>query len=187
MLFQSFRKMLHLQTPTTPQSSNGSLCKQHHKQHKQHKQQDIAVTRPTKNIRYPNTPTSTVATARTAYSIEERFDVHRINNNIYNNAPIAMNSLENMNVNSMDSTIKSTDSGNNSFVEEGSITSSSSADQNFNNVENGVAFAKSQAALNQDYKNRRMAVKKLPLAARTTTGINLKNLHPLAVRNGEFC
>eukprot|EP00532_Pseudo-nitzschia_australis_P001259 CAMPEP_0168197128 /NCGR_PEP_ID=MMETSP0139_2-20121125/20957_1 /TAXON_ID=44445 /ORGANISM="Pseudo-nitzschia australis, Strain 10249 10 AB" /LENGTH=174 /DNA_ID=CAMNT_0008121495 /DNA_START=188 /DNA_END=712 /DNA_ORIENTATION=+ len=174
--------MLHLQTPTTPQSY-GNQYKPQHEQHKQHKQH-VAFTTPTKTFRYPNTPTSTVATARTAYSIEDRLD-DRMNANIYNSAPIAMNSRDDVNVNDIDYTIKPTASSNSS-LEEASVASSSSTAQNFN-VENGVAFAKSQAALNKDYKNRRMAIKKLPLSARATTGINLKNLHPLAVRNGELC
>lgn len=129
----------------------------------------------TKKFHCPDTPT----TVTTVASIEERFDRKM---NIYNSTPIIMNDLENI----FDSTTKSTASYN--IIEEASTTSSSSArNNNENNVENGIVFAKSQALLNQSYKNRRLALKKLPLACRKITGINLKNLHPLAVRNGEFC
>jgi hypothetical protein len=50
-----------------------------------------------------------------------------------------------------------------------------------------IEFSKSQAALNSAYKQRRTKYNNTPLSARMTTGKNLEDLQPLAVRNAEFC
>mmetsp|Transcript_24028 Transcript_24028/g.66586 ORF Transcript_24028/g.66586 Transcript_24028/m.66586 type:complete len:131 (+) Transcript_24028:323-715(+) len=128
----------------------------------------------TQNFQYPYTPTS----VRSAASIDERFD----RMNIYSTIPLTTGGDH-----IHDTGIKSPTST--SVLEESSVASWSSDDNNHRSIENGIAFAKSQAALNQTYRNQRLAYKKLPLSVRKMTGINLKNIQsqPLAVRKGELC
>ncbi|VEU39729.1 unnamed protein product [Pseudo-nitzschia multistriata] len=139
-----------------------------------------------KLFHYPDTPT----TVTTAASLEERFDRPNVYGNI---KTIAMHHRLD---NTVDFTSKSTATSNSILEEQASVPSLPSRNDNRdddNNVENANAnanarsFRKSQAALQKSYQKRREAYRKLPLSVRTNTGINLKNLHPLAVRNGEFC
>eukprot|EP00536_Pseudo-nitzschia_multiseries_P018211 jgi/Psemu1/54581/gm1.54581_g len=130
----------------------------------------------THNFYYPCTPTS----VKSAASSEDRFD--RMSPS--NSTPGTMYSLDRV----PDSGMRSPASNN--VIEEASVASSSSGDMHDNkngNIENGIAFVKSQAALNQTYRNQRSAYKKLPLKVRKMTGINLQNIRPLAVRKGELC
>lgn len=48
-------------------------------------------------------------------------------------------------------------------------------------------FVKSQAELNRSYWQRRARINQAPVAARMITGMNLKNLQPLAIRTAIFC
>ena len=50
-----------------------------------------------------------------------------------------------------------------------------------------IGFAKSQAALNSAYRQRREKYNNTPVSARMKTGKNLEHLQSLAVRNAEFC